>query len=255
MTCRPPKGASVEPSERRPGGRDEISSSIDPGRWPRVQVPDENPVRRGGSGQAPSVGRDRERRDVGPMVSRDRPVDPAVKGVAEGDPAVWLSDHEESPIGRRHDEAEPPDDVAQPRPHRVGSQVPAPDGPDAAGVAGDDGKESAMVHERHHPELVTEDALLPGEEPAVGDGPERSSFLPVDVGSVRHGSEDRPSGEKASHSAASVPRRTARKHPGDASQRIIPPAASHEARVRPSGDSSTRGPARHGGRAAPRRGG
>ena len=73
----------------------------------------------------------------------------------------------------------------------------------AARVPGHQGQQLAVVQERHHADFVGEDADRPRPEPARGHVPERSSFLPVNAGSVspQEASTD-PSGEKASHSAA-----------------------------------------------------
>ena len=53
------------------------------GRSLPAQVPDENPVWNGNSGQPSSVGRDRDRR-CSRQVSRDRAVDSTVNWIAEG---------------------------------------------------------------------------------------------------------------------------------------------------------------------------
>ncbi len=178
----PPQG-----DQRRPvGGEHQAIGThrvgVDPGRRLPTQVPDEHPVRRRAGSDVPPIARDGEGRGVGLAVG-DRPDDPAARRVAQGDPAVRLPDREGFPVGERHDETEPADDVARPRLRPVRGHVPGPDRPDLPGVAGDDGEDPAAGHEGHHADLAGDDALLPGEEPAAGHVPEREILL-ADRGAV-----------------------------------------------------------------------
>ena len=81
LTCRAPETtASVDPSGEKTRRSGLIVGIIQ--RRLLVQVPDENPVRRRRCGQAQSVGRDRERRDIR-QLSRDRTSDPTITGITE----------------------------------------------------------------------------------------------------------------------------------------------------------------------------
>ena len=206
-----------------------------------AEVPDEDPIGRGGGGQPLPIGRHRQRRGVR-QLGRDRPGDLPVDGIAEGQPSVRLSDREESPIGRGRHEAEPRDLIAQLAAARCRRPGPRPGwSVRHVRVPGHHGQQSAAVQERHHADFVGEDAHRPRSELARGHVPEQKLLVAGRRGlGLSAGGEHGPVGREGEPLGDSPVSR--QDGPGacgaDDFQRMMPPAASHDARVWPSGDRS-----------------